>query len=226
MTHFFLTFLLTLVLMLPLRLIAQESKTIGSYNSVYVEVPISNKWNWFNENEIRSVRVLNKFYYYEIKSGFNYKHSKKLTLTIALGVYNTFNEGAEYDNMSKKTDYRFWQQLNYKQKFFKGVIEHRVRVEEIINQNFKPAFRYRMQPKWPLSRQGMNKGGLFATAFDELFLQIQTPVVRRNRIFGGFGYFVTNNISIQSGLLRQTDYKPGTENFTKNFFYISGSFKL
>lgn len=226
MAHFVLTSLITLFLLLPLRMLAQDSRRVGSYYSVFLEVPVSKKWSWFNENELRGINVLGKYYYFEIKSGVNYKSSGRTTFTLALGVYNTFDEGVDFEGMKKKTDYRFWQQMNHKQPFFSGVIEHRVRAEEVINNNFRPSIRYRLQPKWPLNNKGLATGGLFATVYDELFLQFESPAFRRNRIFGGFGYYISNRVVFQSGLLRQTDYKTGAGNFAKNFFYISGSFKL
>lgn len=226
MTCFTIVFILILFFILPFGGLSQQSKYLGSYNSVYVEVPVSKRWSLFNENELRSTRVFNRYYYDEIKAGVNYKYNDRITFTTALGMYNTFNGGPEFDSMEKKTDYRLWQQLNYKHGFYSAVVDHRVRVEELINKNFQPTFRYRLQPKFPINKQSLDAGVLFATAFDEVFVRFHSPLLRRNRIFGGLGYYFTKKISVQSGILRQTDYKTGAENFTKNFFYISGSFKL
>lgn len=210
----------------PLQLLGQESKYLGGYYTVYWEVRVADKWSLFNENELRGIHVLDKHYHYEIKAGANYKASKKLTLTLALGVYSNYNEGAEYEKITPKTDYRIWQQLNYKQKFFTGVLDHRVRIEEVINANFRPSVRYRVQPKIPLNKKSLSQGALFATVYDELFFQFRSPVVRINRIFAGMGYYFSKDISVQAGILRQTDYKPGSMNFTKNFLYFAGSFRL
>lgn len=211
---------------ISVQLFAQESPKLGSYHTITFEVPLARKCSLYNEEEFRGVGVLSKFYYYESKTGVNYKHTSRMTFTLAFGVYNTFNGGPEYDNMIKKTDFRIWQQMNYKQQFFSGVMEHRVRLEEQINKNLRPTLRYRLQPKLPLNRKTLTTGTLFATVYDELFFQFVSPAFRRNRIFGGFGYYFSKSISVQSGLLRQTDFKTGAENFAKDFFYVSGSFKL
>lgn len=220
------SFILSLFILGPLRLLAQESDHLGSYHSLYFEIPVAEKWSFFNEDELRGIKLFNKYYYYELKGGFTYKYSKRLTLTLALGVYNTFHGGQDFENQEKKTDYRLWQQINYKQPLFSGVAEHRVRLEEVINDHFRPSVRYRLQPKWPLNKKELTKDALFATAYDELFLQFDSPLLSRNRIFGGFGYYFSKEISMQAGILRQTDFKSGGKNFAKNFFYVAGSFRM
>lgn len=210
----------------PYSLLAQQSRQLGSYNTVYFEVPISDKWSVFNEDEFRGIGVFRKYYYHEVKAGVNYKYSKKLTLTMALGLYNTFNGGEAYENMEEKTDYRFWQQINYKQDFLNGSLEHRIRIEEVLNKNFRPSIRYRIQPKLPLNKKQLGTGALFIAVYDELFFQFDAPALRRNRIYGGLGYYFSKNISVQGGILRQTDYKSSAPAFAKNFFYLSGSFRL
>ncbi len=203
-------------------LYAQGEKLLGAFETLSFDIHLKNKWSLYVESEVRSVYPLSGHYYYEVKLGVKYKLNPYVKFTTALGVYNSFTNGFEHLGIKKQVQYRFWQQIAIKQKFFAGDLDHRIRVEEILNQNFRPVLRYRIQPKWPLNKMDISKGALFATASDEVYLQTEKPVFSRNRIFAGFGYKLSDAITLQLGVMQQSDYKI-SGNYKKNFIYLSGS---
>lgn len=127
--------------------------------------------------------------------------------------------------IKKSRQFRIWEQALFRQSFLKGNILHRIRVEQVLNQNLKVNIRYRMQPSWPLTKEKIVTGALYATVFDEVFFHFQPNSVYINRIFGGLGYMFSPRVNLQSGLLAQWDYKI-TTNYEKNFWFTSLSLKL
>ncbi len=49
----------------------------------------------------------------------------------------------------------------------------------------------------------MNKGTLYASAYNEIFLNAQGATFDRNRVYGGLGYKINNNIRLELGYMNQ-----------------------
>lgn len=179
----------------------------------------------FAETEMRSAKYFERFYYYEVKTGASYSIRKNLKLTAALGFYHNFEEGEAFDYSSKKTEWRIWQQVSVKQNLPFVFPEHRIRIEEVVSNNWKLNIRYRLHIKTPLNKEALEKGTVFLSAFDELFFGTQNKWLTRNRVFGGFGWIIDKKTTIQAGLLRQNDYKSNSRK-GKNYLYIGLGLKL
>ncbi len=216
--------LLLLILLFSGRLSLAQSST-GTFNSNSFQFNLNKKWSSFVETELRSVSFFRKFYYYELKAGVTYQHSPALSFSLGNGIYNTFNGGADYDNVKTNFDYRIWEQAQLKHAINVVSVEHRLRIEQVVNKNFRPNFRYRLQARAGLNKKEISKGTVFAAVYDEVFFKTIDPVFSRNRFQAGVGYVFSPAFSAQLGYIRQVDYSKDLS-FGKNYFYYSASFKF
>lgn len=216
--------LLLLILLFSGRLSLAQSST-GTFNSNSFQFNLDKKWSSFVETELRSVSFFRKFYYYELKAGVTYQHSPALSFSLGNGIYNTFNGGADYDNVKTNFDYRIWEQAQLKHSINVVSVEHRLRIEQVVNKNLRPNFRYRLQARAGLNKKEISKGTVFAAVYDEVFFKTIDPVFSRNRFQAGVGYVFSPAFSAQLGYIRQVDYSKDLS-FGKNYFYYSASFKF
>ena len=62
-------------------------------------------------------------------------------------------------------------------------------------------FRYFLSVTVPFSKKESNK--LYLSAYNEIFLNTESAVFDRNRIYGGLGFKINNNIKIEAGYMNQ-----------------------
>lgn len=216
--------LLLLILLFSGRLSLAQSST-GTFNSNSFQFNLNKKWSSFVETELRSVSFFRKFYYYELKAGVTYQHSPALSFSLGSGIYNTFNSGAHYDNVKTNFDYRIWEQAQLKHAISVVSVEHRLRIEQVVNKNFRPNFRYRLQARAGLNKKEISKGTVFAAVYDEVFFKTIDPGFSRNRFQAGVGYVFSPAFSAQLGYIRQVDYSKELS-LGKSYFYYAASFKF
>ena len=98
-------------------------------------------------------------------------------------------------------------------------IEHRYRIEQRWRGGeYKNRFRYRINPVIPINKSTIEKGCIYASIYDEIFLSNKAPHFERNRFFVGLGYQPLSTVSIQMGWIRQYDYNIASGGSNKNFF--------
>lgn len=118
-----------------------QHKDFGSWNSVNLKVKLNDKWSTYTEFQWRSLKFYERFYYYEMKGGITYSFLPAYSFTLGTGLYNTFNEGEEYENYSRQKEVRLWQQFIMDQKISVIEIEHRYRAEQRFKESFENRFR-------------------------------------------------------------------------------------
>lgn len=205
--------------------LAQNPAATGTFNSNSFRFSINKKWSWFVETEFRSLSFFQRFHYTELKAGVTYKYSPAISLSLGNGIYNTFNGGPYFDNVKTNFDYRLWQQGTYKHSLGLVSLEHRIRIEEVMEKPFRVNARYRLQAKAGLNKKELDKGTLFASVFDEVFFKTKDPFFYRNRFQAGLGYIFSPTISAQLGYIRQNDFLFDLS-IGKNYLYYGLSFKF
>lgn len=180
---------------------------LGSWNVFNAKGSISDQWSVFAEAQIRSLKFYDHFHYYEIKGGLNFNVNRNIQFTIAGGKYNTYQAGGDFVKPKRSDEMRLWEQMSVKQSFSRLVIEHRYRAEQRWTQiNLRHRFRYRANLIVPINKRKIDKGTVYGSIWDEIFLTNRTPYFERNRFFAGVGYKMTNSLTLQSGYLYQFDY--------------------
>lgn len=106
-------------------------------------------------------------------------------------------------------EHRIYQEALFSHGLKRSKIKHRLRLEErfIERQDFRGRFRYNIFIDIPLTRRDFTAGGVYLAFYDEIFLNIDDSkdieTFDRNRLYGGLGYKVKDNLGLQLGYMMQ-----------------------
>ncbi|WP_185144797.1 DUF2490 domain-containing protein [Elizabethkingia sp. JS20170427COW] len=203
------------------------SEHISSYDMISVTYKASPKWSAYAEFQLRGNERYSTFDYYEIKGGVGYNVAKKHQILLGLGRYGT------YKNRSiSQEEFRLWLQYTFNQEIGKLDLDHRVRAEQRFfhasqtgENTTANRFRYRLSLSYPLNKDNIQKGALFANIFDEVFVGPKDNALKRNRIYSGLGYVISDNVTASSGYLWQREFSnKGNKNL--HYLYFALTFKI
>lgn len=194
---------------------------LGTWNILNAKVDLKDRWNVFGEAQIRSLRFYDNFHYYELKGGITYAISKTFSATAGFGIFDTYSPGGNFKSPMVNDEFRTWIQLSMHQYERRLKFEHRYRAEQRFTSNgFRNRFRYRLSTIYPLNKVKIEPKTLFLNISDEIFFTNKAPYFERNRLFIGFGYEFTESFSLQSGYMKQFDYRINDESGS-NFLQIA-----
>jgi len=216
-------YLSTFFLMLAVLLASAQTSELGSWNILQLKYNQSEKWSFFGETQLRSLKLYDHFHYYEYKGGINYRINKGVQLTLAAGSYQTYKEGGDFVLPKNNDEFRLWPQIVLFQTIGKLKIEQRYRTELRWTSNgYRNRFRYRLGLSYPFGKE-MEGYKLFQiNANNELFFTDKEPYFERNRWSVSFNYKPSKSTTIQLGYLHQFDYKINDE--TGRDFLMVGLF--
>ena len=138
---------------MPFIAIAQ-SFDLGSWNILNLKYNHNEKWSFFGETQLRSLKFYDNFHYYEYKGGVNYKAHKNLTLALSAGSYQTYKEGGDFVLPKNNNEFRIWPQIIIFQSIGKMKIEQRYRAEFRFTTNgYRNRFRYRLGLSYPFGKE-------------------------------------------------------------------------
>ncbi len=195
-----------------------QSNVLGSWNVANAEYYLNKKWNLWGEVQLRSQKLTDQFYYHELKGGINYKPNKNLAVLLGSGQYVTYSNGGNFKSPVLSNEFRLWEQLTLVNNIDRLKIEHRYRIEQRwLTIGYRNRFRYRLNPIIPINKSTVEKGTLFASIYDEIFLTNKGQYFERNRFFCGLGYQFSNPFTLQIGWIRQFDYLGNNTGRKKDF---------
>lgn len=204
-----------------IKVSAQEH--ISSFNTISVTYNFHPKFYLFAEGQLRGIEDFSYPDYYEIKGGLGYKLTPNHKPFIGIGRYATYS-----DRLIDKEEFRVWLQDVVDFKAGRVKFENRVRAEkswfyepQTDEVSDRIRLRYRLNVTVPLNSEKVDKGTVFANAYDEVFfVTTEKPLFARNRVFGGFGYQIDDNFGIASGYLWQREFAlSGNRNL--HFLYLA-----
>lgn len=199
---------------------SQTKNSPGSWTTLNGKISGNEKWSGYLEFQMRSLSLYDKFYYFELKGGATYSFNDHYSFTLGTGLYNTFNEGPEFDDYGKQTEVRVWEQFNMNHQLSIIEIEHRYRIEQRFTDKYANRFRYRLNVSVPINNLKMDPKTLYVAAYNELFFADKVPHFSRNRFHTGAGYIFNEKLTVQAGWLRQIDFLENRER-RKNYLFTS-----
>jgi len=193
----------------------------GSWNILNAKLRMNQKWSLFGEAQIRSLKFYNHFHYYEIKGGAEAKIDKNFSVAFGLGNFDTYSQGGNFKEPMVNDEFRTWIQLSMHQQLKRVKFEHRYRAEQRFTLfGYRNRFRYRMSVVIPVKALSVQPKSYYINLSDELFFTNRAPYFERNRFFAGGGYVFSEKFTIQTGYMRQFDYRINDET-GDSFFQIS-----
>lgn len=201
------------VLITNLQTIAQS---VGSWNIINLKLELKNGFSLFGEGQLRSLKYYNDFHYHEFKGGLNFKAHKNLVVSMAVGKYDTYGEGGNFEIPKNNSEIRLWPQVVISQEINKLKIENRFRTEmRFASKGYRNRFRNRFGVVYPLFAKKKVELGVF----NELFFTNNEPYFERNRFSVNVSYKLNPSSTFMIGYLHQFDYKINDET-GKDFIQI------
>lgn len=202
-----------------------QSSSLGTWNNILIKKNVSEQWAVYGEYQLRSLSFYDRFYYYEAKLGVSCSLSQHWDLAIGGGIYESFNEGQEYDNVIKKQEARSWQQITFDH-LLRGIqIEHRLRIEQRYKSTLEGRLVYRLNTKVPLRFFKANSSGFYINIYNEIYSDKSLMAAGQNRFFAGVEWLINPRIGLVLGWQHQTEYNK-LANWDKNFILTSWSIKF
>lgn len=180
-----------------------QKNDIGAWYMYFGNNKISKKWNWHNEVQYRNFDAVGDLEQLLIRTGIGYdltENNNNVLLGYGFIISQPYVNGEKNENI----EHRIFQQYITKQKFGRFNLQHRYRLEErFLENDFKMRFRYLLGVNIPINEEEMLPKTFYVSAYNEIFLHLNSPVFDRNRVYGALGYVINKNVRIEAGYMNQ-----------------------
>jgi len=195
---------LTVMLMLPMLAQSQDSN-LGNWLIYIGNKKLDSTWNIHNEVQYRNYDVIGDLEQLLLRTGLGYNLTENNNnLLLGYGYILSENYIGESSEKESINEHRIYQQFVTKQNIGKLKLKHRYRFEQrFVESDFKMRFRYFLALNYPLIAKESSGKLLYASAYNEIFLNTEKSVFDRNRVFGGLGYKLSDNLKFEIGYMNQ-----------------------
>ncbi len=193
------------ILMLYAGAAMAQKSNYGNWLIYFGNKAIDKKWNWHHEVQYRNYNAIGDLDQLLVRTGIGYNLSENNNnVLMGYAFVNSNKYIANTDEKTSTNEHRIYQQFITRQSF-KGInILHRYRIEErFMNDDVNVRFRYFLSLNIPLNKTVMQKNTLYASIYNEIFLNAKKPTFDRNRFYAALGYMVTNNLRFELGTMTQ-----------------------
>lgn len=195
-------FVFTVFCLLTPFLFAQKSE-LGAWYMYFGNNKISKKLNFHNEIQYRNFDGVGDLEQLLIRTGIGYdltENNNNILLGYGFILSRPYINGAKPENI----EHRIFQQYINKQKFGRFNLQHRYRLEErFLQDDFRMRFRYYLGFNIPVTNKEMLPKTVYISAYNEIFLHLDSPVFDRNRVYGALGFVINKNMKIEAGYMNQ-----------------------
>lgn len=191
---------LTLTLVLPNFINAQDSN-FGNWLIYIGNKKVNSKWNIHNEIQYRNYNAIGDLEQLLLRTGLGYTFNEnKNNVLLGYGYILSENYIGDTDEKTSVNEHRIFQQFTSKQNIGSLILNHRYRFEQrFVENDFKMRFRYFLSLNIPFSETS----NYYISAYNEVFLNTESAVFDRNRVYGGIGYNLNKNIKLEAGYMNQ-----------------------
>lgn len=207
---------LFLILLLTNFANAQKSE-IGNWFNYSGNQKINNKLSCWNEVQYRNYNFIGDLQQLLLRTGIGYNLTENNnTVLLGYAFINSQKYLSNSDPQTGSNEHRIYQQFVTRQNFGRVFIQHRYRIEErFLSDELQIRFRYFLSFNIPINNNTMAEKTIYASAYNEIFLNAQNSIFDRNRLYGALGYVINKNLRIELGYMAQT-----LENTNRNQFQI------
>ncbi len=195
---------LVFLLMLPFIGFSQDSD-LGNWMIYIGNKKLNPKWNIHNEIQYRNYNAIGDLEQLLIRGGLGYNLTENNNnLLFGYGYILSENYIGDSDEKNTINEHRIYQQFVTKQSVGKLNLSHRYRFEQrFVESDFKMRFRYFLSFNYPLKSFSNSKSLLYASAYNEIFLNTESSVFDRNRLYGGIGWKLNEKLKFEVGYMNQ-----------------------
>ena len=205
---------LMFALMLPAFSVAQDS-TFGNWLIYIGNKKLNSKWNIHNEVQYRNYNAIGDLEQLLLRTGVGYNLSENNhNILLGYGYILSENYTGLTDEKITVNEHRIFQQFTSSQKVGSVKLGHRYRFEQrFVEDDFRLRFRYFLSINVPFSKNEAGSTKLYGSAYNEIFLNSESAVFDRNRVYAGLGYHLNQNIRVELGYMNQFFETSGRDQF-------------
>ncbi len=195
---------LVFLLMLPFIGFSQDSD-LGNWMIYIGNKKLNSKWNIHNEIQYRNYNAIGDLEQLLIRGGLGYNLTENNNnILLGYGYILSENYIGNTDEKNSINEHRIYQQFVTKQSVGKLKLSHRYRFEQrFVESDFKMRFRYFLSLNYPIKTFTTSNSLMYAAAYNEIFLNTESSVFDRNRLFGGIGWKLNNKLKFEVGYMNQ-----------------------
>lgn len=182
-----------------------QSSNFGNWLIYFGNQAINNKWNWYNEVQVRNYNFIGDLEQLVLRTGIGYNLSENNN-NVLLGFAYIYSERYTpvIDKKVSSDVYAIYEQFITRQNFGRVFILHRYRIEErFLPNDFRMRFRYFLSFNIPFTDQSMSRRALYVSAYNEIFINGETPVYDQDRVYGALGFVINQNLRAELGVMTQ-----------------------
>lgn len=170
---------------------------------------------WHNEVQYRNYNFIGDLQQLLLRTGIGYNLTENNNnLLLGYGFIKSENYISNTNNKASTNEHRIYQQFITRQNFKRVFIQHRYRIEErFLPNDFQIRFRYFLSFNIPLNNKTMKENTIYASIYNEIFLNGQSSIFDRNRLYGALGYVINKNLRVETGFMAQTIEKSNRNQF-------------
>ncbi len=183
-----------------------QKTDIGNWFIYFGNQQINKKINWHNEVQYRNYNVVGDMQQLILRTGIGYNLTENNNnVLLGYGYIQSKNYVPNKTEKVTSNEHRIFQQFITRQNFGRVFLQHRYRVEErFLKDDFQMRFRYFIAANIPINKKTMAPQALYASAYNEVFVNAQNTHFDRNRLYGAIGYVFNKYIKAEVGFMAQT----------------------
>ncbi|GAA4233379.1 DUF2490 domain-containing protein [Postechiella marina] len=195
---------LILGLMLP-NIGTSQNSDFGNWLIYIGNKKLNSKWNIHNEVQYRNYDAVGDLEQLLLRTGLGYTfNDNKNNVLLGYGYILSENYIGDTDDKVSVNEHRIFQQFTSKQNIGSVKLNHRYRFEQrFVESDFKMRLRYFLGINVPLGKKETVNKSFYLSGYNEIFLNTESSVFDRNRLYGGLGYRINDKIKIEAGYMNQ-----------------------
>ncbi|PWH85986.1 DUF2490 domain-containing protein [Brumimicrobium oceani] len=211
-------FILLLVL-LPLHGLTQKSD-FGNWLNYFGSKTIKDNFNWHHEAQYRNYNEIGDLEQLLLRTGLGYNLTENNNnILLGYGFIRSENYIGTTDEKAIINEHRIYQQFITKQSFGRVSFQHRYRFEQrFVEDKFRMRFRYFLSTNIALTNPTIVDNTFYLSAYNEIFLNTTKTIFDRNRLYGGLGYKLNNNLRFEVAYMNQFLDKRQRDQLNINIF--------
>lgn len=220
-------FAISLGMLYPACVMSQSSG-LGSWEFFYGKYNFKNHWFALLEPHIQTGSFIGDYHYYEVNAGVGHTLSKSVTLSAAIGKFETYQPEGDFQKPLLGNEFRIWEQLSVTSYSSRIKFEQRYRLEQrfVEETGYHNRFRIRLQALIPLNHSSLIPGTIYTNTSNEFFLTNDRPFFDQNWLFLGLGYQLTTKFAFHVGWLNRVNQSATYNVVKRNYLQTACFFSL
>ena len=183
---------------------SQETGT-GAWLVYFGNNKINTNWILQSDMQFRMNQFPNQKNQLLLRAGLGYnltENNHNLLLGFAF-VSSAMN--VDSGSLSPVNEKRIYQQYLFKKNISSVFTTNRIRLEQrFLPNEFGLRARHFVSIQKPINKKNLSKHSIYGSIYNEFFYELTKLKIDRNRLYGGIGFALTDNIRIESGYMIQS----------------------